>query len=84
MLSERVSVQRTGRPTFRANHGRIRSSGYNPILAPKPPPTSGAMTRTWAGWRPYMPHERHPECAFERDILAVDAAGRQELWILAP
>jgi hypothetical protein len=52
MLSERVSVQRTGRPTFRANHGRIRSSGYNPILAPKPPPTSGAMTRTWAGWRP--------------------------------
>ena len=52
MLSERVSTQRTGRPSLRASQATMTSSGYEPILAPNPPPTSGAMTRTCSGARP--------------------------------
>jgi hypothetical protein len=46
MSSERSAVHRTGLPTRRASHGSSRSSGYGRPLAPKLPPTSGAMTRT--------------------------------------
>ena len=52
MLSERVSTQRTGRSSLRASQATRISSGYGPILAPKPPPTSGATTRTWSASSP--------------------------------
>ena len=48
MLSLRVSVQRTGPPSLRASQATSRSSVRPPtdmIFAPKPPPTSGAITR---------------------------------------
>ena len=43
---ERFGSHRTGRPTRRASKGSSISSGYGRALAPKLPPTSGAMTRT--------------------------------------
>ena len=54
MLSLRVSVQRTGRPSLRASQTTSSSSALS-IFAPKPPPTSGAITRTCSGSRPSMP-----------------------------
>ena len=48
MLSLRVSVQRTGLPSRRASQATSMSSTPS-IFAPKPPPTSGLMTRTWSG-----------------------------------
>ncbi len=51
MLSERVSAHRTGRPSRRAIQGSNSASGYDPNLAPNPPPTSGAITRTWSAGR---------------------------------
>ncbi len=54
MFSVRVSVQRTGRPQRRASQPSTRSSGCPPILAPNPPPTSGATTRTLASSSPYV------------------------------
>ena len=44
--SERVSVHFTGLPSFWATVTQSISSGSTPILPPKPPPTSGAMTRS--------------------------------------
>src|SRR5207249_1248537 len=50
MCSRRSSSQRTGRPKRIASSGMSTSSGYTMSLAPKPPPTSGAITRTrWGG-----------------------------------
>jgi hypothetical protein len=49
MLSLRVSVQRTGLPRWRASQTTIVSSAPKALFAPKPPPTSGAMTRNWPG-----------------------------------
>ena len=54
MFSLRVSVHRTGLPVARAIHPTITSSTAMP-LAPKPPPTSGATTRTFSGSRPSRP-----------------------------
>ncbi len=51
MCSERVSVQRQGRPVARAS-APMRMSSTSKPLPPKPPPTSGAMTRTWSGSSP--------------------------------
>ena len=48
MFSLRVSAQRTGRSSVRASQA-TRISSTPSILAPKPPPTSGATTRTSAG-----------------------------------
>ena len=48
MFSLRVSTQRTGRPQWRASQPSSTSSGWQEALAPNPPPTSGAMTRTWS------------------------------------
>ncbi len=45
MVSLRVSVYLTGRPTRCAAMNVISSSGVTCSLPPKPPPTSGAMTR---------------------------------------
>ena len=44
--SLRVSRQRSGMPTARDKRPSTISSGYAEIFAPKPPPTSGVMTRT--------------------------------------
>src|SRR5438034_1280265 len=52
MLSERDSIHRTGRPVRTAAAAQTRYSGYTASLAPKPPPTSGAMTRTRSFARP--------------------------------
>ncbi len=49
MFSLRVSTQRTGRPVWRAAHATATTSRSTPILAPNPPPTSGAITRI-AAW----------------------------------
>ena len=43
--SERVSVYFTGLPSWRAIHQASHSSGVTCSLPPKPPPTSGAITR---------------------------------------
>ena len=57
MLSLRVSVQRTGLPSWRASQ-TTSSSSTSSVFAPKPPPTSGAMTRTCRGSRPSVPASR--------------------------
>ena len=54
MLSVRVSVQRTGRPSLRATQASTSSSVLS-CFAPKPPPTSGLTTRTCAGSIPSVP-----------------------------
>ena len=56
MCSERVSVQRTGRPgatAFMASQATITSSTPRP-LPPNPPPTSGARTCTCPGSSPRL------------------------------
>jgi hypothetical protein len=50
--SLRVSRQRSGVPVFLAMTPSSASSGSQLILAPNPPPTSGAITSTWSGSRP--------------------------------
>src|SRR3989442_13855920 len=45
MLSLRVSIHFTGRPRRRAANAASTSSSKRPNLTPKPPPTSGAITR---------------------------------------
>ncbi len=54
MLSLRVSVQRMGLPSLRASQTTSNSSALT-IFEPKPPPTSGAITRTCSGSRPSTP-----------------------------
>ena len=54
MLSERVSVHLTGRPSARASHATSTASG-SIIFAPNPPPMSGLTTRTWPGSSPSSP-----------------------------
>ncbi len=49
MLSDRVSVHRTGRCSAAARPPSISSSPCMPDFAPKPPPTAGVITRTGAG-----------------------------------
>ena len=51
MLSLRVSVQRTALPVSRASQP-TRMSSVESVLAPKPPPTSRAITRTSDGSSP--------------------------------
>ena len=52
--SERVSVHLTGLPSFRATATQSISSGSTPILPPNPPPTSGAITRTFDSGTPIV------------------------------
>ena len=52
--SERVSVYLTGRPSWRATHQASHSSGVTCSLPPKPPPTSGAMTRIFDSGTPVV------------------------------
>ena len=54
MFSVRVSNHRTGRPARRASSANSSSSGVEPALAPKLPPTSGHTTRTVAGSNSYI------------------------------
>ena len=53
-FSLRVSIQRIGRPSLRATVATMTSSTARP-LPPKPPPTSGAITRTFSASRPIAP-----------------------------
>ena len=46
MSSPRVATHLTGRASRRASQASRISSRYGPLLTPKPPPTSGAITRT--------------------------------------
>jgi hypothetical protein len=46
MFSERVSIHFTGWPSCLEAHAHSVSSAHTCSLLPKPPPTSGAMTRT--------------------------------------
>ena len=55
MCSERVSVHLTGRCSLRASATISASSPYTCSLAPKPPPTSGAMTRILSSDMPSTP-----------------------------
>ena len=52
--SERVSVYFTGLPSLRATAKVIISSGVCWSLPPKPPPTSGAMTRIFDSGTPVV------------------------------
>lgn len=52
MVSDRDSFHFTGLPSFRATSSDIISSGSTPILPPKPPPTSGAITRSLCSGMP--------------------------------
>ena len=54
MFSLRVSVHRNVRPVERASEATSTSSAARP-LPPKPPPTSGAITRTCSGSIPSIP-----------------------------
>ena len=65
MFSERVSLHRTGRPTCFASHATSANSGSAPILAPKPPPTSGVITRSCSASMPSQPATSlRVSCAF--------------------
>ena len=48
-FSLRVSTHLTGRRSCRASHAAVTNSGYTTAFEPKPPPTAGAITRTWSG-----------------------------------
>ncbi len=50
--SDRDSVHFTGLPSLRATSRAMNSSGITASLPPKPPPTSGAMTRSWCSGMP--------------------------------
>ena len=64
-FSLRVSVQRSARPVFLAAQATMIASRSMPTLAPKPPPTSGTITRIWSGVMPRAPHRiRRHSCAF--------------------
>ncbi len=52
--SERVSVHLTGLPSRRATSSARISSGQTCSLPPKPPPTSGAMTRSLCSGMPVV------------------------------
>ena len=52
MFSDRVSTQRTGRPSRRAMPRTARCSAAMPALPPNPPPTWGVMTRMASSGRP--------------------------------
>ncbi len=52
--SDRVSVQRTGRPSLLARVTARISSGLMLSLAPKPPPTAGATTRIFISGMPVV------------------------------
>ena len=52
--SERVSVYFTGLPSRRPTAQAIHSSGVTWSLPPKPPPTSGAMTRIFDSGTPVV------------------------------
>jgi hypothetical protein len=56
--SLRDSVYLSGRPTLRATAKAIHSSGVAPILPPKPPPTSGAITRIFCSGTPVVAASR--------------------------
>ena len=55
MCSERVSVHLTGRPSRLARASTSASSPYTCSLDPKPPPTSGATTRSLSSGMPTIP-----------------------------
>jgi hypothetical protein len=64
-FSLRVSTQRTGRPARLAAHATAMTSRSVAILAPKPPPTSGAMTLMASWSRPSAPATApRVSCAF--------------------
>ena len=48
-------AHRTGRPTCLASQATSANSGSAPILAPKPPPTSGVITRSCSASMPSQP-----------------------------
>jgi hypothetical protein len=50
--SLRSAVHLIGRPTFFEAQTSAVSSGYRKIFEPNPPPTSGAITRTFDSGRP--------------------------------
>ena len=58
MFSERVSVHFTGRPSTSAAFAATAYSTYMPALAPKPPPTAGATTRTCSSLEPGRRRDR--------------------------
>ena len=51
-FSLRVSAHLTGRPSRIAQNIVTKSAGYAAILLPKPPPTSGAITRSLSSGTP--------------------------------
>ena len=59
--SERVSVYLHGRPSRRATAIVANSSGVVCSLPPKPPPTSGAMTRTFDSGMPVVAAMSEPQ-----------------------
>ena len=63
-FSLRVSTQRTGLPVCLAAHATTIDSRSTPILAPNPPPTSGATTRIASGGSPMAVRIRRAICAF--------------------
>ncbi len=52
--SLRDSVHFTGRPSLRATTSAMTSSAYTLSFEPKPPPTSGAMTRICCSGMPHV------------------------------
>ena len=79
MFSERVSLHRTGRPTCFASHATSANSGSAPILAPKPPPTSGAITRTCSASMPSQPGD-----LVARGLRVLRGAPEGDAAVLAP
>ena len=70
-FSLRVSTQRTGRPMCLAAHATTIDSRSMPILAPNPPPTSGATTRIASGGSPMAVRISRAICAFWVDAQTV-------------
>ena len=70
-FSLRVSTQRTGLPVCLAAQATMICSRSTPILAPNPPPTSGATTRIASGGSPMAVKISRDSWAFWVDVQTV-------------
>ncbi len=77
MCSERVSIHLTGRWSLRETQENRASSPVIWSLAPKPPPTSGAMTRTRSSLIPSIrPRNRRTKCGTCVEVWIVRCPAR--------
>ena len=83
-FSLRVSTQRTGLPVCFAAHATTICSLSTPILAPNPPPTSGATTRIASGGSPIAVKISRASWAFCVDAQTVSLPSLKAAAVARP